>query len=78
MATKDADSRDTQNGAHITTEFVTGERFDAVNVVLENVTPEQVALFGEHVIPRVCTNLAGAAMRVDGRARLGSAPVASG
>jgi alkanesulfonate monooxygenase SsuD/methylene tetrahydromethanopterin reductase-like flavin-dependent oxidoreductase (luciferase family) len=48
------------NWAEIITEFVTEERFDAVNLVLEHTTPEQVALFGEHVIPEVRANLATA------------------
>lgn len=46
-----------RNWAEILTEFVTEQRFDAVNLVLEHTTPEQVALFGEQVIPEVRANL---------------------
>jgi alkanesulfonate monooxygenase SsuD/methylene tetrahydromethanopterin reductase-like flavin-dependent oxidoreductase (luciferase family) len=49
-----------RNWAEIITEFVTEQRFDAVNLVLEHATPEQVALFGEEVIPEIRAGLAAA------------------
>lgn len=37
--------------AEIITEFVVDERFDAVNLIPQHETPEQITAFGEHVIP---------------------------
>lgn len=49
------------NWAEIIAGFVTGEGFDTVNLILEQATAEQVALFGEHVLPRVRDQLASRA-----------------
>ena len=37
--------------ADIIAEFVVGERFDTFNVIPQHETPEQIAAFGEQVIP---------------------------
>jgi alkanesulfonate monooxygenase SsuD/methylene tetrahydromethanopterin reductase-like flavin-dependent oxidoreductase (luciferase family) len=37
--------------AEIVAEFVVDERFDIVNLIPRHETPEQIAAFGEHVIP---------------------------
>lgn len=49
-----------ENWAEIITGFVTEEGFTAVNLVLEHVTPAQIELFGERVLPRVRARLASA------------------
>ncbi|ALO99263.1 5,10-methylene tetrahydromethanopterin reductase [Streptomyces hygroscopicus subsp. limoneus] len=42
---------DPDQWARVIAHFVTEQRFDAVNLVPERETPDQISLFGEHVIP---------------------------